>query len=300
MATRRANFSTDVSSAVSPSDFIRKAIRRTWPPAASTGSRRAGRRSRTATSASATPRRSPSTSTSPASSAGSAACASTTPTRSARSWSTCSRSRRTSAGSASTGASTSTTPPTTTSGCTSWPNNWWNRGTPTSTACRAEQISEYRGAPTRPGRESPDRNRPPAESLDLLRRMRAGEFADGAYVLRARIDMASPNLNLRDPVMYRIRRAATTAPATPGASIRCTTGARPERLDRRGHPLAVLTGVREQPPAVRLVPGQAGDLPLAADRVQPPQRGLRRAAQAHPAPAGGRTARCAAGTTRAC
>ena len=71
----------------------------------------------------------------------------------------------------------------------------------------AEQISEYRGVPTRPGRESPDRNRPPADSLDLLRRMRAGEFADGAYVLRARIDMASPNLNLRDPVMYRIRRA---------------------------------------------------------------------------------------------
>ena len=71
----------------------------------------------------------------------------------------------------------------------------------------AEQISAYRGAPTRPGRESPDRNRPPDESLDLLRRMRAGEFADGAYVLRARIDMASPNLNLRDPVMYRIRRA---------------------------------------------------------------------------------------------
>ena len=71
----------------------------------------------------------------------------------------------------------------------------------------AEQISEYRGVPTRPGRESPDRGRPLAESLDLLRRMRAGEFADGAYVLRARIDMASPNLNLRDPVMYRIRRA---------------------------------------------------------------------------------------------
>ena len=71
----------------------------------------------------------------------------------------------------------------------------------------AQQISAYRGAPSRPGRESPDRNRPAAESLDLLRRMRAREFADGAYVLRARIDMASPNLNLRDPVMYRIRRA---------------------------------------------------------------------------------------------
>lgn len=69
----------------------------------------------------------------------------------------------------------------------------------------SEELRRYRGAPTRPGRASPDRDRPPAESLQLLHRMRDGEFANGTYTLRAKIDMASPNLNLRDPVMYRIR-----------------------------------------------------------------------------------------------
>jgi len=71
----------------------------------------------------------------------------------------------------------------------------------------ADEIREYRGTLTEPGQESPYRNRTPAENLDLLRRMRAGEFADGSRVLRARIDMASPNLNLRDPVLYRILHA---------------------------------------------------------------------------------------------
>ncbi len=71
----------------------------------------------------------------------------------------------------------------------------------------ADQIREYRGSLTGPGRESPYRDRPLEESLDMFRRMRAGEFPDGAHVLRARIDMASPNVNLRDPVLYRIRRA---------------------------------------------------------------------------------------------
>jgi glutaminyl-tRNA synthetase len=71
----------------------------------------------------------------------------------------------------------------------------------------AEQIREYRGTLTKPGKNSPYRERSPAESLDLLRRMRAGEFPDGSRTLRAKIDMASPNLNLRDPVMYRILRA---------------------------------------------------------------------------------------------
>ena len=70
----------------------------------------------------------------------------------------------------------------------------------------AEQIREYRGTLTEPGRESPDRNRPIAENIDLFKRMRAGEFADGHYVLRAKIDMASPNINMRDPALYRIRR----------------------------------------------------------------------------------------------
>jgi glutaminyl-tRNA synthetase len=68
----------------------------------------------------------------------------------------------------------------------------------------AEQVSEFRGPPTRPGRESPYRNRGVEENLDLFERMRKGEFPDGSRTLRGKIDMASPNLNLRDPVMYRI------------------------------------------------------------------------------------------------
>ena len=71
----------------------------------------------------------------------------------------------------------------------------------------ADQIREYRGTLTEPGAASPYRNRPVEENLDLFRRMRAGEFPDGAHVLRAKIDMASPNLNMRDPTIYRIRRA---------------------------------------------------------------------------------------------
>ena len=70
----------------------------------------------------------------------------------------------------------------------------------------ADTIREQRGTLTEPGTESPYRDREPAESRDLFERMRAGEFDDGAHVLRAKIDMASGNINLRDPVLYRIRR----------------------------------------------------------------------------------------------
>ncbi len=72
----------------------------------------------------------------------------------------------------------------------------------------AEEIRAYRGTLTRPGQNSPYRERPVAENLDLFQRMRAGEFADGSRVLRAKIDMASPNLNMRDPVIYRILHAS--------------------------------------------------------------------------------------------
>ena len=72
----------------------------------------------------------------------------------------------------------------------------------------AEEIREHRGTLTEPGRESPWRNRSVEENLDLFRRMRAGEFADGERVLRAKINMASPNLVMRDPTLYRIRHAA--------------------------------------------------------------------------------------------
>ena len=71
----------------------------------------------------------------------------------------------------------------------------------------ADQIREYRGTLTEPGKNSPYRNRSVEENLDLFERMRMGEFADGGRTLRAKIDMASPNLNMRDPVMYRILRA---------------------------------------------------------------------------------------------
>lgn len=69
-----------------------------------------------------------------------------------------------------------------------------------------EQMRQNRGTLTEPGKESPDRSRSIEENLDLFTRMRAGEFADGQYVLRAKIDMASSNINMRDPVIYRIRR----------------------------------------------------------------------------------------------
>ncbi len=71
----------------------------------------------------------------------------------------------------------------------------------------AEEMRQYRGTLKEPGRPSPWRDRPVAENLDLFRRMRAGEFAEGSKTLRAKIDMASPNINMRDPVIYRILKA---------------------------------------------------------------------------------------------
>jgi glutaminyl-tRNA synthetase len=71
----------------------------------------------------------------------------------------------------------------------------------------ADEIRKYRGTLTEPGQDSPHRDRSPKENLDLFERMRKGEFPDGSRVLRAKIDMASPNLNMRDPVMYRILHA---------------------------------------------------------------------------------------------
>jgi len=72
----------------------------------------------------------------------------------------------------------------------------------------ADEMRSYRGTLTEPGKNSPYRDRAVEENLDLFRRMRAGDFPDGAHVLRAKIDMASPNINLRDPVLYRIRHAS--------------------------------------------------------------------------------------------
>ena len=68
-------------------------------------------------------------------------------------------------------------------------------------------MREYRGNLTEPGKNSPSRNRSAQESMDLFERMRAGEFEEGQYTLRAKIDMSSPNFVMRDPIIYRIRYA---------------------------------------------------------------------------------------------
>lgn len=86
----------------------------------------------------------------------------------------------------------------------------------------AEEIRLYRGTLTQAGKESPNRNRSIDENLDLFARMRAGEFADGQFVLRAKIDMASPNMNMRDPAIYRIRRVHHQRTGMHGAFTRCT------------------------------------------------------------------------------
>ena len=89
-----------------------------------------------------------------------------------------------------------------------WAEHLINTGNAYVDDLSADEIREYRGTLTEPGRNSPHRDRPSEESLDLFRRMRAGEFPDGARVLRAKIDMASGNINLRDPVIYRILHTA--------------------------------------------------------------------------------------------
>lgn len=85
----------------------------------------------------------------------------------------------------------------------------------------AEEIRAYRGTLTEPGKNSPFRDRSAAENLDLFSRMKNGEFEEGTHTLRAKIDMASPNINLRDPVIYRIKKAPIPEPGTSGASIPC-------------------------------------------------------------------------------
>jgi glutaminyl-tRNA synthetase len=88
----------------------------------------------------------------------------------------------------------------------------------------SEVITEQRKNPAEPGIESPFRNRPVEESLDLFERMKNGEFESGSMSLRAKIDMTSPNMNMRDPVMYRILNNLTTEQVQIGKFIQCTTG----------------------------------------------------------------------------
>ena len=87
----------------------------------------------------------------------------------------------------------------------------------------ADQIREYRGTLTEPGKESPYRNRTVEENLQLFEEMKEGKYADGEKVLRAKIDMASPNMNMRDPVIYRVAHMTHHRTGDNGASIRCMT-----------------------------------------------------------------------------
>ena len=96
----------------------------------------------------------------------------------------------------------------------------------------ADEIRAYRGTLKEPGKESPSRNRSVEENLKLFEEMREGKYADGEKVLRAKIDMASPNMNMRDPVIYRI--AHISHHNTNGAFIRCTTSLILSRMLSRG------------------------------------------------------------------
>ena len=85
----------------------------------------------------------------------------------------------------------------------------------------ADEIRESRGTLTEPGKESPYRNRSIEENLDLFERMKNGEFENGEKVLRAKIDMSSPNINFRDPVIYRISHSLITTLVINGVYIQC-------------------------------------------------------------------------------
>ena len=118
----------------------------------------------------------------------------------------------------------------------------------------ADEMREHRGTLSEPGKNSPYRDRTVDENLDLFERMEKGEFPDGTRTLRAKIDMASPNINMRDPVMYRIKHA--DAPSLGRQVVHLPVvrlHARPERFDRRHHALDLHAGVRKPPAAVRLV-----------------------------------------------
>ena len=155
-----------------------------------------------------------------------------------------------------------------------------------------EEIREQRGTVTAPGTPSPFRDRSVEENLDLLRRMRAGEFPDGAHVLRAKIDLAHPNMIMRDPLLLRIRHALTTGAARlvhlPAVRLR----PRALRRDRGDHPLALHPRVQGQQGHLRLA-GARGRVRAAAgaDRVRPAGARLHRGEQAQAAPAGERGAR---------
>ena len=133
----------------------------------------------------------------------------------------------------------------------------------------ADQIREYRGTLTEPGKNSPYRNRPVAENLDLFARMKAGEFADGSRTLRAKIDMASPNLNMRDPVLYRILHAEHHRTGNKWCIYPMYDFAhgQSDSIERITHSICTLEFENHRP-LYDWFCDELGDLPSAADRVR--------------------------------
>ena len=127
----------------------------------------------------------------------------------------------------------------------------------------AEEIRKYRGTLTEPGKESPYRNRSVEENLDLFRAHEGGEFPDGSRTLRAKIDMASPNLNMRDPVMYRILHAEHHRTGDKWCIYPMYDFAHGQS-DSLGadHALHLHAGVRRPSPALQLVHPAARHLPV--------------------------------------
>jgi hypothetical protein len=134
----------------------------------------------------------------------------------------------------------------------------------------AEEIRAYRGTLTEPGRESPYRARSIAENLDLLRRMRAGEFADGTRVLRAKIDMASPTSTCAIRCSTASCMPATIGPAMPGVSTRCTTSPMASPIPSRGSP-------------TRSVPSSSRPIAHSTTGCAPPWRSITRSRSNSPA-----------------
>ncbi len=140
----------------------------------------------------------------------------------------------------------------------------------------AEEIREHRGSLTEPGRESPYRNRTADENLDLFRRMRAGEFPDGAHVLRAKIDMQSPNINMRDPVLYRIRHEDHHRTGDRWDIYPMYDYAHPlsDAIERITHSICTLEFEAHRPLYDWLIENVRGAGHAASVRVRPPERQL--------------------------
>ena len=157
----------------------------------------------------------------------------------------------------------------------------------------ADEIREHRGTLTEPGKDSPHRTRSADENLDLFRRMRAGEFPDGAHVLRAKIDMRSPNITMRDPVLYRIRHAEHHRTGTAWCIYPMYDFAHPlsDAIEGVTHSLCTLEYVDHRPLYDWVIEHAGTTGPPAAIRVRAAQPELHGDEQAQAAAAGRAEAR---------